>query len=158
MISTTRIQSNLPGGILGPNPGARPGGGACWRVPGGQAFAHGTQLGPAQSRDMDSPSNWPTTHRRILKCPVLFGSGSRSRRGPWQTDPWLCKLAMGPLARIIKSSIKVKPPKTKMGLKNCTKIPNLRRFVNANEILWIKLKLALNYLNWLNSGMCVRLW
>lgn len=62
-------------------PGARPGGGACRQVPGGRAYAHGVQLGPAWTRDVSTPSNGSTTCRSGRSGRVKYELGGRRRRG-----------------------------------------------------------------------------
>uniref|UniRef100_A0A3B4EFG3 Sema domain-containing protein n=1 Tax=Pygocentrus nattereri TaxID=42514 RepID=A0A3B4EFG3_PYGNA len=51
-------------GLLGPHPGARPGGGAPQRMPGGRVFTHGSWPGLARKSYMEPLSHGPTTHGR----------------------------------------------------------------------------------------------
>ena len=95
MMNENKSLSTRPGGLPGLRPGARPGAGARGRAPGGRAFAHGARPGPARTGYMGSSPRGPTTRRRNRKGPVLCGSGSRPRQGPWRSDPRLWKLAFG---------------------------------------------------------------
>ncbi|TWW81730.1 R2DM Retrovirus-related Pol polyprotein from type II retrotransposable element [Takifugu flavidus] len=86
----------LPGcGSPGPPPGARPGGGARWRAPGGRTSAHGVRPGTARRGNMGPPSRGLTTCRRGQGGRVHCVLGSSRRRGPWRSDPRLHKLALG---------------------------------------------------------------
>ncbi|TWW57306.1 hypothetical protein D4764_07G0000250 [Takifugu flavidus] len=69
---------------------AKPGAGARWRAPGGQAYVHEARPGPARTSYVDTPiSSGPTTHRRSMKGLVQCGLGSG------RSDPRLWKLAFG---------------------------------------------------------------
>ena len=57
------------------------------------ANGHGARPGLARTGDMGMSFRGPTTRRRIQKGPVQEGLGPR--RGPWRSDPWLQKLALG---------------------------------------------------------------
>ncbi|TWW66954.1 hypothetical protein D4764_20G0009860 [Takifugu flavidus] len=86
----------LPGcGSPGPPPGARPGGGARWRAPGGRTSAHGVRPGTARRGHMGPPSFGLTTCRRGQGGWVHCVLGSSRRQGPWRSDPRLHKLALG---------------------------------------------------------------
>ncbi|TWW59961.1 R2 Retrovirus-related Pol polyprotein from type I retrotransposable element [Takifugu flavidus] len=86
----------LPGcGSPGPPPGARPGGGARWRAPGGRTSAHGVRPGTARRGNMGPPSRGLTTCRRGQGGWVHCVLGSSRRQGPWRSDPRLHKLALG---------------------------------------------------------------
>ncbi|KAI3352919.1 hypothetical protein L3Q82_019499 [Scortum barcoo] len=87
----------LPGGVPGPRRWSLEPGLGRWlaqRAPGGRAFAYGARLGPARSSDMGQSSSWANTCRRnrlgLVQCLDV-----RSRRGPWQPNPQLTKLAIG---------------------------------------------------------------
>ena len=95
MLNKTKHLCSLPGGILGPYPGARHGEGVRRWVPGGQAFFHGIWSGSAWKGNMDLSSCGLTTHRRSHRGPVLFGSSGSPRQGPWRSDPRLPMLAIG---------------------------------------------------------------
>ncbi|MEQ2221612.1 hypothetical protein ILYODFUR_017595 [Ilyodon furcidens] len=61
-------------GSLGPHPGARPAGGARWRVPGGRAFTHEPRTGTPKEETwvplpMDSP---PMGGAKGVECNVLW--------------------------------------------------------------------------------------
>ncbi|TWW56043.1 hypothetical protein D4764_08G0000300 [Takifugu flavidus] len=85
-----------PGGLPGSHPGARPGAGTRWRAPGGWAYVLGARPGPVRTSYVDTPvSSGPTTRRRSMKGPVQCELGGGPRRGPWQSDPQLWKLAFG---------------------------------------------------------------
>ena len=86
----------LPGrGSPGPPSGARPGGGARRRAPGGRAYTHGARSGAARKDNVGPPSHGLTTcgrgHRGRVQCEL----GGGQRRGPWRSDPRLQKLALG---------------------------------------------------------------
>ena len=83
-------------GSPGPPPGARPGGGARGRAPGGRAYnTHGARPGTARNDDVGPPSRRLTTSRRGQRGWVQCELGGGRRRGPWRSDPWLQKLALG---------------------------------------------------------------
>ncbi|TWW62406.1 hypothetical protein D4764_04G0010530 [Takifugu flavidus] len=82
-------------GSPGPPPGARPGGGARWRAPGGQTSPHGVRPGTARRGNMGPPSRRLTTCRRGQGGQVHCVLGSDRRQGPWRSDPRLHKLALG---------------------------------------------------------------
>ncbi|TWW73195.1 hypothetical protein D4764_15G0005890 [Takifugu flavidus] len=85
-----------PGGLPGPHPGARPGAGAQWRAPGGQAYVHGARLGPVRTTYVDTPvSSGPTNRRTSMKGLVQCGLGGRPRRRPWRSDPRLSSSTLG---------------------------------------------------------------
>ncbi|TWW78139.1 R2 Retrovirus-related Pol polyprotein from type I retrotransposable element [Takifugu flavidus] len=88
----------LPGcGSPGPPPGARPGGGARWRAPGGRTSAHGVRPGTARRGNMGPPSRGLTTCRKGQGGRVHCVLGSSRSQGPWRSDPRLHKLALGTL-------------------------------------------------------------
>ncbi|KAK0154053.1 Craniofacial development protein 2 [Merluccius polli] len=76
-------------------PGARPGGGARRRAPGGRAYTHGARPGTARKDDVGPPSRRLTTSRRGQRGRVQCELGGGRRRGPWRSDPRLQKLALG---------------------------------------------------------------
>uniref|UniRef100_A0A3P9PV83 Reverse transcriptase domain-containing protein n=1 Tax=Poecilia reticulata TaxID=8081 RepID=A0A3P9PV83_POERE len=82
-------------GSPGPHSGARPGGGARWRAPGGRAFTHGARPGSARRGDVGPPSDGLTTCPRGQRGRVHCAMGSSQGRGPWRSDPRLQKLALG---------------------------------------------------------------
>ena len=82
-------------GHLGPPPGARPGGGARGRAPGGRAYTHGARPGTARSEDVGPPSHRLTTSRRGQRGRVQCVLDGGRRPGPWRSDPRLQKLALG---------------------------------------------------------------
>ena len=79
----------------GPPPGARPGGGAQGRAPGGRAYTHGARPGTARNDDVGPPSRRLTTSRRGQRGRVQCELGGGRRWGPWRSDPRLQKLALG---------------------------------------------------------------
>ena len=83
----------LPGsGSPGSHTGARSGGRAHSRVPGGRAFTHGAWLGKTQTICVGLPSCRPKKDHMIW---VPCGIGSGQRQGPHRPDPWSLKLALG---------------------------------------------------------------
>ena len=82
-------------GSPGPPPGARPGGGARGRAPGGRAYTHGARPGTARRDYVGPPSRRLTTSRRGQRGRVHCELGSGRRWGPWRSDPRLQKLALG---------------------------------------------------------------
>ena len=90
------LRHPLPGrGSPGPPPGARPGGGARLRAPGGRACAHGARSGIARTHDVGPPSDGLTTRGRGQGGRVQCELGSSRRRRPWRSDRQLLKLALG---------------------------------------------------------------
>uniref|UniRef100_A0A8C6NSU3 Endonuclease/exonuclease/phosphatase domain-containing protein n=1 Tax=Nothobranchius furzeri TaxID=105023 RepID=A0A8C6NSU3_NOTFU len=93
-INGNRVRS--PGcGSPGPPSGARTGGGACWRAPGGWNFTHGARPGTARRGNMGPPSHRLTTRGRDQRGQVQCVTGGSRGRGPWRSDPRLQKLALG---------------------------------------------------------------
>uniref|UniRef100_A0A8C6Q7E1 Endonuclease/exonuclease/phosphatase domain-containing protein n=1 Tax=Nothobranchius furzeri TaxID=105023 RepID=A0A8C6Q7E1_NOTFU len=82
-------------GSPGPPSGARPGGEARWRAPGGRAFTHRAQPGTAQRANVGPPSHGLTTRGRGQRGRVQCVMGGSRGRGPWRSDPRLQKLALG---------------------------------------------------------------
>ncbi|TWW56284.1 R2DM Retrovirus-related Pol polyprotein from type II retrotransposable element [Takifugu flavidus] len=96
MLNNIGAKFPLPGcGSPGPPPGARPGGGARWRAPGGRTSAHGVRPGAARRGNMEPPSRGLTTCRRGQGGRVHCVLGSSRRQGPWRSDSRLHKLALG---------------------------------------------------------------
>ena len=81
-------------GSPGPPPGARPGGGARWRAPGGRAFSHGARSGTARRNNVGPPSHGLTTRRRGHRGRVQCELGGSRKQGPWRSDPRLQKLTL----------------------------------------------------------------
>ncbi|TWW77601.1 hypothetical protein D4764_12G0009910 [Takifugu flavidus] len=81
--------------VNGAPPGARPGGGARWRAPGGRTSAHGVRPGTARRGNMGPPSRGLTACRRGQGGRVHCVLGSSRRQEPWRSDPRLHKLALG---------------------------------------------------------------
>ncbi|XP_061626893.1 uncharacterized protein si:dkey-27h10.2 isoform X2 [Phyllopteryx taeniolatus] len=82
-------------GSLGPPSGARRGGGARRRAPGGRTCTHGARPGTSRKGNVGPPSHGPTTCRRGHRGRVHCELGSDRRQGPWRCDPRLQKLALG---------------------------------------------------------------
>nr|XP_054590952.1 uncharacterized protein LOC129154772 [Nothobranchius furzeri] len=82
-------------GSPGPPCGARPGVGARWLAPVGWASTHGARLGTARRGNVGPPSHGLTTRGRGQRGRVQCVTGGSRGRGPWRSDPWLQKLALG---------------------------------------------------------------